>query len=107
MKLPDFLENNMFKQVKSKMNINEGYVVETDFNIQFERLKLDNNRRYNRDWIIVSRRYKEQNNWTCEECGLDCNITKYYLHTHHINHNRYNNSYNNLKVLCRSCIRRY
>ena len=107
MKLPNFLENNIFEEVKSKMNIDDGYVVEIDFNIPFRRLKLDNNRRYTRDWAIVSMNYKEKSNWICEECGLDCSVTKYYLHTHHINNNRYNNSYNNLKAVCRSCIGKY
>ena len=92
MKLPNFLENNIFEEVKSKMNIDDGYVVEIDFNIPFRRLKLDNNRRYTRDWAIVSMNYKEKSNWICE---------------HHINNNRYNNSYNNLKAVCRSCLGKY
>ena len=108
MKLPDFLENDIFKEVKSSMNISNGDLVEADFNIPFKKLNLEfNNRRYTRDWTFVSREYKAHSNWMCEECGLDCNLTKYYLHTHHINNNRYNNSYNNLKALCRSCLRKY
>ena len=87
------------------MNIYNIDLVKTNFN--FKKLKFDNNKRYTRDWTNVSINYKEKINWVCEDCGLDCSLTKYYLHTHHINKNRYNNSYNNLKALCRSCLRKY
>ncbi|MGL5329644.1 MAG: HNH endonuclease [Peptostreptococcaceae bacterium] len=59
--------------------------------------------RYSRDWIKVCEEYKKHKNWLCEECGLDCSITKYYLHVHHLNENKFNNSWRNLKAVCRAC----
>lgn len=105
MKLPNFLGNNIFEELNKDMNIYNIDLVKTNFN--FKKLKFDNNKRYTMDWTNVSINYKEKINWVCEDCGLDCSLTKYYLHTHHINKNRYNNSYNNLKALCRSCLRKY
>lgn len=105
MKLPNFLGNNIFEELNKDMNIYNIHLVKTNFN--FKKLKFDNNKKYTRDWTNVSINYKEKINWICEDCGLDCSLTKYYLHTHHINKNRYNNSYNNLKALCRSCLRKY
>lgn len=107
MKLPDFLENDIFKDVKHSLNISNEDMVEVKFNVSFKKLNLEfKNRRYTKDWTCVSNAYKEYIDWKCEVCGLDCSITKYYLHTHHVNNNRYNNSYNNLKALCMACLKK-
>ena len=107
MKLPDFIENNVFESIREDMNIDKDYILELCYNYDFENKKIDNKyRRYSRDWISISEEYKKNKNYKCEECGLDCSITKYYLHVHHINNNRFNNSDRNLKALCRACLRK-
>lgn len=61
------------------------------------------------NWNEVSRAYKEQRNYTCEECGfgggdLDNDFDKRYIHTHHINSNELTNTHSdNLKSLCILC----
>jgi hypothetical protein len=60
---------------------------------------------YVRDWPQMSRAYRQQQNFTCESCGLhiDNNMDKRYLHVHHINGDKLNNSEANLKCLCALC----
>lgn len=43
--------------------------------------------RYTSDWASVSRKYKESQSWTCEECFLDLIKPKdqHLLHVHHKN----------------------
>lgn len=60
---------------------------------------------YTRDWDDISRRYKESKDYTCENCGLriDDEYYRQYIHCHHIDGNKENNSDNNLKCLCLYC----
>lgn len=60
---------------------------------------------YTRDWDDVSTRYKEGKEYTCENCGLQINDEYYrqYIHCHHIDGNKKNNSERNLKCLCLYC----
>ncbi len=102
MKLPDFNENGIFINIIDNMKIKEDEYVECSFNGEFKSIKFKP-RRYTRDWIDVAENYMISKDWICEECGLDCSLTKYYLQVHHINGNKYNNSYRNLKLLCRRC----
>lgn len=53
-------------------------------------------------WWALSNWYRSLKNWTCEECGINLEDDKYFLHTHHI----YGRSYNDpkyLKALCIGC----
>ena len=58
---------------------------------------------YTADWREVARRYKETNNFTCENCLLDLRDVSHLLHVHHINGVKTNNSPANLKALCIQC----
>jgi hypothetical protein len=62
---------------------------------------------YTDDWNIVSRKRKEECNWTCSGCNvmLMRDNNKMFLDTHHLNRNKKDNSKENLKVLCRLCHR--
>ncbi|MGL5693392.1 MAG: HNH endonuclease [Peptostreptococcaceae bacterium] len=101
MKLPNFINSNIFSKVKLNMEIEKNEIFECM--PTFEKKEDIKEYRYSRDWIRVSEEYKEDMNWICEECGLDCFVTKYYLHVHHLNENKFNNSWRNLKAVCRSC----
>lgn len=60
---------------------------------------------YTRDWEQISKNYREQHNYTCEECGLriDDIFNRQYIHCHHKDGNKLNNSESNLKCLCMRC----
>lgn len=61
---------------------------------------------YTPDWDETSRLYRIKKNFTCENCGIDLNISYsdgYYLETHHINGNKTDNNDSNLKCLCVLC----
>ena len=60
---------------------------------------------YTRDWDEISRNYRENHNYTCEECGLkiDDLFDRQYIHVHHIDANKLNNKESNLKCLCLRC----
>lgn len=61
------------------------------------------------NWRSVSKAYREEQNYTCEECGfggsdLENNYDKRYLHTHHIDsYDLLNTHRDNLKSLCVLC----
>lgn len=58
---------------------------------------------YQDDWAEISKKYRESNNWTCEECGVQLESHKGLLDTHHINGRTEDNNPNNLKALCKIC----
>ena len=53
-------------------------------------------------WKEYSAWYRNEKGWTCEECELDLNYDRYYLHTHHILGTQYNKP-QHLKALCLGC----
>ncbi len=61
------------------------------------------------NWRKISRAYREEQNYTCEECGFggndfENNYDKRYIHTHHINSNELLNTHrDNLKAVCVLC----
>jgi len=59
---------------------------------------------YTADWPDVSERVKHQRNYGCEGCGrrLTLRLGR-YLHVHHSNGLKYDNSDGNLVVLCIRC----
>ncbi len=60
---------------------------------------------YSPDFSTISSAYRRSVDWKCEACGIDLsyhNLRK-YLHVHHINSLKYDNSENNLQALCLHC----
>ena len=53
-------------------------------------------------WKEYSKWYRNEKEWTCEECELDLNHDRYYLHTHHRLGTQYNKP-EYLKALCLGC----
>ena len=60
---------------------------------------------YTQNWDRVSQRCREQAGWKCLKCQdyLGEDSKKRFLHVHHINGLKYNNSDDNLQVLCIMC----
>jgi 5-methylcytosine-specific restriction endonuclease McrA len=64
---------------------------------------------YPLNWRTISRAYREEQNYVCEDCGfggeqLDNNFDRRYIHVHHINSNQKTNTHrNNLKTVCVLC----
>ena len=58
---------------------------------------------YTSDWPSISANLRSELDYTCEQCGVDLNMEKQLLHTHHINGNKADNERENLKVLCADC----
>jgi hypothetical protein len=53
----------------------------------------------------AAKKYKVERNWTCAKCGLDFSNHSHrkYLHAHHGNALKYDNSKENIRVLCLGC----
>lgn len=60
---------------------------------------------YVKNWEFISKKFREEKNYTCENCGLQITNLYYrqYIHVHHINGNKLNNNYSNLICLCLYC----
>jgi hypothetical protein len=60
---------------------------------------------YTPDFGEISEKAKAARNWRCEECGLNLSLkaNRRFLHTHHIDGGKSNNSLDNLRVLCIGC----
>ena len=63
---------------------------------------------YSRDWDLISIKYRRIINFQCE--GTNCERNDLsdpklhkYLHCHHVNFDKSNNNYSNLKALCIRC----
>ena len=58
---------------------------------------------YPDNWSAISRRKREEVNWTCEQCGLDCRDNPGFLDVHHEGGHKGNSSSENLIALCGNC----
>lgn len=58
---------------------------------------------YAPDWSRISLRHREFMNWTCQECTVNLAEHRSYLHTHHVNGVKSDNSNSNLRALCVIC----
>ena len=60
---------------------------------------------YSKQWGKISKQMKEMHNWTCEKCRehFPEGRKRKFLHTHHKDGNKRNNSRLNLEVLCIEC----
>ena len=73
--------------------------------INFESYRTALKNEYPENFKEVSNKYRESKNWTCEECKiyLGDKSNQRYLHTHHKDHQKSNNSLFNLMALCIEC----
>jgi len=58
---------------------------------------------YVRDWPSISYMFRKSNEWKCESCMIDLSSHRNLLHAHHVDRNKNNNDYSNLRSLCVSC----
>ena len=58
---------------------------------------------YSKDWPEISSKLRQQANFKCSKCSLDCSQNKGSLHVHHKDGCKWNNNLNNLQVLCINC----
>lgn len=59
---------------------------------------------YSEDWGLISEKTKKERGYKCESCKLELNgPDKKFLHVHHIDGQKNNNSSNNLEILCTGC----
>ena len=53
-------------------------------------------------WVALSAWYRREQDWMCEECGIDLKRRTHFLHVHHI-HGRHYNAPEYLIALCIRC----
>ena len=58
---------------------------------------------YPDNWNEISSKFRENKQWKCEECGRDCSDNTWELDVHHLDSNKYNADYLNLRALCKRC----
>jgi len=60
---------------------------------------------YSIDFNEISQKIKNDSGWRCQECGIDLSekTSKKWLHVHHKNGLKYDNSRDNLEALCIKC----
>jgi hypothetical protein len=58
---------------------------------------------YSADWSRISSQFKSMRNWICEKCYVDLSAHRKFLHSHHRDFNKANNSIFNLQALCIEC----
>ena len=101
--------NNQFNFNKIKQNFSLGEYIESHINhSKFSDVQLDIctvPNAYTKSWSSISKKRKEQENYICQTCGqgFSDKECKKFLHVHHIDANKRNNTPENLKVLCIEC----
>ena len=74
-------------------------------NLNFDDYRISRVNLYPKNFDKISRSYRVSKNWICEECKIDLSneIYQSFLHTHHINASKADNSIFNFKALCIEC----
>ncbi len=60
---------------------------------------------YSDVWPRIAEAYKRIRNWTCESCRVDLSAKDHrqYLHAHHIDGDKANETSTNIQILCIKC----
>jgi len=58
---------------------------------------------YHPDHSKISRAYREEKGYTCEECGVNLQANTSLTDVHHKDRDKRNNKYDNLECLCKLC----
>lgn len=101
-KLEDFDLNRFFREFiyAEKMKVAE------EFKNGYSFLGNERNN-YPSNWKKIADDVKKRKNYTCEECGARYAERDGNIQLHHIDNDRSNCTWNNLKVLCKSCHDKY
>ncbi len=62
---------------------------------------------YPLNWEEISQIEKQKVKYICQDCKKDCINNKKDLHTHHVDHNKWNNFTDNFEVLCYDCHKKH
>ena len=93
---------NIFKSFNLKEYFKEYEEVAQDlFDFQEETNAPINT--YNPDFKKRSLEFRKSKNFICQECKIDLSANQKYLHVHHIDGNKANDSHYNLKAVCIEC----
>lgn len=93
------------RHIDEKYRTTENFFEKLDkSNIEYDRkIEVDING-YPLGWDKISRRVKEENNYTCECCSITLKgIDRMFCHIHHQDSDKLNNHRDNLKCLCIFC----
>lgn len=60
---------------------------------------------YTPDWDLVSAQFRAAAGWCCQICRVNLSNDKKFLHGHHRNRNKQDNSESNIAILCHLCHR--
>lgn len=93
-------EHSDFGKVKTTDEFN-AWVLQQ---IQLVRGQVDRNG-YPLGWSRISKEYRKYVGYVCENpnCQRDLSMHRKYLHVHHLDHNKQNCDFSNLKALCIRC----
>lgn len=97
------------RNLRKRYNLNLGTNTFNNFVLALEesekRQTITDKSGYILNWKQVSYCFREIKNFTCEKCSFKAtnNLEKRFLHTHHVNKDKTNNSRYNLQCLCVEC----
>ncbi len=103
------LYNKQFKSQKTKQNFPlQEYIKKPIEHSGFKDIQIDHctvPNIYTNSWRDISLTVKKQNNYLCSICNKDLSKPecRKFLHTHHINSNKKDNTRENLQSLCIKC----
>lgn len=91
----NFTRKEYFESFKSKVSIPKHNHISKPLDI------------YPENWKQISLQARKRTLYKCEDCWLDVLETKKWLHVHHLDHNKWNNSPSNHRVVCIACHNNY
>lgn len=108
----DYLNYQGYKQgsqstIFSRFSLTEFFATYSSFFPHMpSRLAGENDSLYTPDWPIISGKYRADQDFCCESCGVNLSNHKNLLHTHHKNGVKTDNRKSNLQALCVDCHRK-